>query len=84
MFRLLTVEDIVRIPPKSFGHPIDKAAKEQISTVNPCFVTAVTARLRLPVPALLTFIVMSTPRCWTFEWFDDDVVDVRAALESGV
>jgi len=30
MFRLLTVEDIVRIPPKSFGHPIDKAAKEQI------------------------------------------------------
>ncbi|MGA2460487.1 MAG: DNA-directed RNA polymerase [Candidatus Bathyarchaeia archaeon] len=30
MFRLVTVEDIVRIPPKSFGHPIDKAAKEQI------------------------------------------------------
>jgi DNA-directed RNA polymerase subunit E' len=30
MFRLVTVEDIVRIPPASFGHPIDKAAKEQI------------------------------------------------------
>ncbi len=30
MFRLVSVEDIVRIPPKSFGHPIDKAAKEQI------------------------------------------------------
>jgi len=30
MFRLVTVEDIVRIPPKSFGHPIDKAAKDQI------------------------------------------------------
>ncbi|MGA2785850.1 MAG: RPB7/RPC8 family DNA-directed RNA polymerase subunit, partial [Candidatus Bathyarchaeia archaeon] len=30
MFRLVTVEDIVKIPPKSFGHPIDKAAKEQI------------------------------------------------------
>ena len=30
MFRLVTVEDIVRIPPQSFGHPIDKAAKEQI------------------------------------------------------
>ena len=30
MFRLVTVEDVVRIPPQSFGHPIDKAAKEQI------------------------------------------------------
>jgi len=30
MFRLVSVEDIVRIPPQSFGHPIDKAAKDQI------------------------------------------------------
>lgn len=30
MFRLLTVEDIVRIPPQSFGSPIDKAAREQV------------------------------------------------------
>src|SRR4030067_3683312 len=30
MFRTVTVEDIVRIPPQSFGHPIDKAAEEQI------------------------------------------------------
>ncbi len=30
MFRLLTIEDIVRIPPQSFGHPIDKAAREQV------------------------------------------------------
>ena len=30
MFRILTVEDIVRIPPKSFGNPIDKAATDQV------------------------------------------------------
>jgi len=30
MFRLLTVEDIVRIPPEKFGKPIDKVAHEQI------------------------------------------------------
>ena len=30
MFRILTVEDIVRIPPKSFGNPIDKAARDQV------------------------------------------------------
>jgi len=30
MFRLLTVEDIVRIPPEKFGNPIDKVAHEQI------------------------------------------------------
>lgn len=30
MFRLLTVEDTVRIPPKAFGQPIDKAARDQI------------------------------------------------------
>ncbi len=30
MFRLVTVEDIVRIPPQSFSNPIDKAAKDQI------------------------------------------------------
>ena len=30
MFRLLTVEDIVRIPPEKFGNPIDKVAREQI------------------------------------------------------
>ncbi len=30
MFRLLTVEDIVRIPPEKFGEPLDKVAHEQI------------------------------------------------------
>ncbi len=30
VFRLLTVEDTVRIPPQSFGQPIDKAARDQI------------------------------------------------------
>ncbi len=30
MFRLLTVEDIVRIPPERFGNPIDKVARDQI------------------------------------------------------
>jgi len=30
MFRLLTVEDIVRIPPEKFGKPIDKVTHEQI------------------------------------------------------
>ena len=30
MFRLLSVEDVVRIPPEKFGNPIDKVAHEQI------------------------------------------------------
>jgi len=30
VFRLLTVEDIVRIPPEKFGEPLDKVAHEQI------------------------------------------------------
>ncbi len=30
MFRLLTVEDIIRIPPDQFGKTIDKVAKDQI------------------------------------------------------
>ncbi len=30
MFRVLTVEDIVRIPPEKFGNPIEKVAHEQI------------------------------------------------------
>ena len=30
MFKLLTVEDIVRIPPDKFGSPVQKAADEQI------------------------------------------------------
>lgn len=30
MFRLLTIEDIVRIPPNRFGDPISKVALEQI------------------------------------------------------
>src|SRR5438445_1552561 len=30
MFRIVTVEDVVRIPPQKFGDPIDDVAKEQI------------------------------------------------------
>src|SRR5438034_10621810 len=30
MFRIVTVEDVVRIPPQKFGAPIDDVAKEQI------------------------------------------------------
>jgi DNA-directed RNA polymerase subunit E' len=30
MFRLITVEDIVRVPPEKFGKPIDKVVHEQI------------------------------------------------------
>jgi DNA-directed RNA polymerase subunit E' len=30
LFRLLTVEDIIRIPPTSFGNPIEKAAADQV------------------------------------------------------
>ncbi len=30
MFRIVTVEDVVRIPPQKFGDPIDDVAREQI------------------------------------------------------
>jgi len=30
MFRIVTVEDVVRIPPQKFGQPIDEVAREQI------------------------------------------------------
>src|SRR5438270_12418848 len=30
MFRIVTVEDVVRIPPQKFGDPSDDVAKEQI------------------------------------------------------
>src|SRR5437879_13643914 len=30
MFRMVTVEDVVRIPPQKFGEPIDQTAREQI------------------------------------------------------
>ena len=30
MFRIVTVEDVVRIPPQKFGDPIDDVARDQI------------------------------------------------------
>ena len=30
MFRIVSVEDVVRIPPQKFGEPIDEVAREQI------------------------------------------------------
>src|SRR5881397_295441 len=30
MFRIVTVEDVVRIPPQKFGEPVDQVALEQI------------------------------------------------------
>src|SRR5437870_12603878 len=30
MFRMVTVEDVVRIPPQKFGEPIDQTARVQI------------------------------------------------------